>query len=103
MCQFVTTAKVIRTQKRPTVNLPSSKILSKESPWPISRRCRLRNMANDRKLVRIEYGHIIKTIKSLERLLKSRDIDESTRRHAKEVKELLDKQVESLNSGESKN
>jgi hypothetical protein len=52
-------------------------------------------MPKDGNLIRIEYGHMIKTIKSLEKLLESGDINESTRRHAKEVKELLEKQVES--------
>jgi hypothetical protein len=43
--------------------------------------------------VRIEYGHMIRTIKSLEELLQSTHINESTRRHAKEVKEILEKEV----------
>jgi hypothetical protein len=51
--------------------------------------------------VRIEYGHMIKTIKSLEKLLRSKYIHESTRRHAMEVKEVLEKELEVLESGDS--
>ncbi len=46
---------------------------------------------------------MIKTIRSLENLLNSKDITESTRKHAKEVKELLEDQVKSLNGEESQN
>jgi hypothetical protein len=52
-------------------------------------------MANDRKLVRIEYGRMVKTIKSLRKLLETKHTDESTRRHTKEVIELLEKELES--------
>jgi hypothetical protein len=55
-------------------------------------------MPKEPRLVRIEYGHIIK-IKSLEKLLNSNHINESTRGDAKEVIELLEKELESLNSG----
>jgi hypothetical protein len=51
--------------------------------------------------VRIEYGHMIKTIKSLEKLLQSKYIHESTRRHAAEVKEVLEKELEALESGDT--
>jgi hypothetical protein len=58
-------------------------------------------MAKDRKRVRIEYRHMIKTIKSLEKLLKSKYIHESTRRHATVVKELLERELEARESGET--
>jgi hypothetical protein len=58
-------------------------------------------MRKRRDPVRIEYGHMIKTIKSLEKLLKSTYIHESTRRHATEVKEVLERELEALESGDT--
>jgi hypothetical protein len=58
-------------------------------------------MVKDRNPVRIEYGHMIKTIKSLEKLLQSKYIHESTRRHATKVKEVLERELEALESGDS--
>jgi hypothetical protein len=57
-------------------------------------------MAKRRNLARIEHGHMIKTIRSLEKLLEAKHITESTRRHAKEVKELLEMELESFNAKE---
>ena len=51
-------------------------------------------MANDRKLVRIEYRHMVKTIKSLRKLIEEKNINESTRRHAQEVIAILEKELE---------
>ena len=58
-------------------------------------------MPKARNPVRIEYGHMIRTIKSLEKLLQSKYIHESTRRHATEVKEVLERELEALQSGET--
>jgi hypothetical protein len=49
----------------------------------------------------MEYAHMIKTIKSLEKLLESKYIHESTRRHAALVKELLERELEARESGET--
>jgi hypothetical protein len=51
--------------------------------------------------VRIENGHMIKAITSLENLLQSGGIHESTRRLAKEVKEVLERELEALESGDT--
>ena len=59
-------------------------------------------MPEARNPVGIEYGYMIRTIKSLEKLLKSTQIHESTRRHAKEVKESLEKQVAVLHVPQGK-
>jgi hypothetical protein len=58
-------------------------------------------MPKNSNLVRIEYAHVIKTIKSLEKLLKSKYIHEATRRHATVVKELLERELEARESGET--
>jgi|GEM_PF-4079329 len=40
------------------------------------------------------YEHIVETINTLECLLKSANVNESTRKHAAAVKELLEKELE---------
>ena len=57
-------------------------------------------MPKARNPVRIECGHMIRAIKSMEKLLQSTHIDESTRRHAKVVKEIFEEEVAVLR-GES--